>query len=146
MSYCIVSHYPETSHPLHPYAAILLDKAAEMEQHESLEAQHQEYALVRAWNEIARLIQYQCGNDVSLSEIEGILGVDLHNYAAFTERDAQRWNANIRRKLLSEEWVATRLYPDSVPGWQHRDGRRITLRTVMGFRKLAHLHVGFEIR
>ena len=106
MSYRIVSHYPETSHPLHSYAAILLDKAAEMEQHESLEAQHQEYALVRAWNEIARLIQYQCGNDVSLSEIEGILGVDLHNYAAFTERDAQRWNANIRRKLLSEEWVA----------------------------------------
>ena len=146
MSYNIVSHYPETSHPLYPYAAILLDKAAEMEQHESLEAQHQEYALVRAWNEIAKLIQYQCGNDISLPEIQGILGLDLEHHATFTERDAQRWNANIRRKLLSEEWVATRLYPDSVPGWQHRDGRRITLRTVMGFRKLAHLHVGFEIR
>ena len=145
MSYHIVSHYPETSHPLYPYASILLDKAESLERHESLEARNQVCALSSAWSEIAKLIQYQCGNDVSLSEIEGILGVDLHNYAAFTERDAHRWNANIRRKLLSDDWVATRLYPDNVPGWQHRDGRHITLRTVMGFRKLAHLHVGFSI-
>ena len=146
MSYCIVSHYPEMSHPLYPYAAMLLDKAESLQNADTFEARKQDYALTSAWSELARLIQYQCGNDVSLSEIEGILGVDLHNYTAFTERDAHRWNANILRKLLSDEWVATRLYPDNVPGWQHRDGRHITLRTVMGFRKLAHLHIGFEIR
>ncbi len=146
MSYCIVSHYPETSHPLYPYAAMLLDKAESLRNHDTLEARKQEYALTSAWSEIAKLIQYQCGNDISLSEIEGILGVDLHRYAAFTERDAQRWNANMRRKLLSGDWVATRLHPENAPGWQHRDGRHITLRTVLGFRKLAHLHISFEIR
>ena len=146
MSYCIVSYYPEMSHPLYPYAAMLLDKAESLQNADTFEARKQDYALTSAWSELARLIQYQCGNDISLSEIEGILGVELHRYAAFSERDAHRWNANIRRKLLSDEWVATRLYPDNVPGWQHRDGRHITLRTVMGFRKLAHLHIGFEIR
>ena len=146
MSYRIVSHYPETSHPLYPYAAILLDKAADLEQHESLEAQHQEYALVRAWNEIAKLIQYQCGNDISLPEIQGILGLDLEHHATFTERDAQRWYTNIRRKILSGAWVPTKLYPDDIPAWQRPDGKHITLRTVMGLRKLVQLHIGFDIR
>ena len=45
MSYCIVSYYPEMSHPLYPYAAMLLDKAESLQNADTFEARKQDYAL-----------------------------------------------------------------------------------------------------
>ena len=148
MSFSISTTISMTGHPLYAATRELL---AVTDANFPPKDKTQEAVWNAAWSAYRTLmdvIKYQCGNAASINELSLLLDKNLRDYAHYTAADAQEWMKTIRRELLSDKW--DNWIDSGEKGWACVDvGRHrllfVSLNTVLAIRKLASLHVDFDI-